>query len=291
MARHIDIAPRRLRCPTTGLHRSRRSRRPSVSARPPRSISRSPVLSRRCIEAQGRRDRAPSPARHGAETIVGVDPDHASACSSRRPITAPTSRSARPSRSGVHMNCGGGVGGFIASRDEERYVRQYNGFLISITGTARSPASTASASPARIRPPTACARRARTGPATRSISGRSPTRSTCRCWGRRVSARSARLILAAGPLRGAALVADHRRADAVSQQGFFKEFVVDFDGTGRDGRRHQQGAAQRAHLRRQGPLAGVARTRPERALLRDRDPYARSDIDRLAGGAAGGDGR
>ena len=34
------------------------------------------------------------------------------------------------------MNCGGGVGGFIASRDEEQYVREYNGFLVSITGTA-----------------------------------------------------------------------------------------------------------------------------------------------------------
>ena len=38
---------------------------------------------------------------------------------------------------GVHMNCGGGVGGFIASRDEARYVREYNGFLVSITETQR----------------------------------------------------------------------------------------------------------------------------------------------------------
>ena len=35
------------------------------------------------------------------------------------------------------MNCGGGVGGYIASRDEERFVREYNGFLVSITGTAK----------------------------------------------------------------------------------------------------------------------------------------------------------
>ena len=39
---------------------------------------------------------------------------------------------------GVHMNCGGGVGGFMASRDEERYVREYNGFLISITETQKA---------------------------------------------------------------------------------------------------------------------------------------------------------
>ena len=35
------------------------------------------------------------------------------------------------------MNCGGGVGGYIATADEERFVREYNGFLISITGTSK----------------------------------------------------------------------------------------------------------------------------------------------------------
>ena len=35
------------------------------------------------------------------------------------------------------MNCGGGVGGYMASRDEERFIREYNGFLVSITGTAK----------------------------------------------------------------------------------------------------------------------------------------------------------
>jgi glycine dehydrogenase subunit 1 len=33
------------------------------------------------------------------------------------------------------MHCGGGAGGFIASRDEEAYVRSYNGFLVSIAQT------------------------------------------------------------------------------------------------------------------------------------------------------------
>ena len=36
---------------------------------------------------------------------------------------------------GVHMNCGGGVGGFIASRDEERYAREYPTLQVSICGT------------------------------------------------------------------------------------------------------------------------------------------------------------
>ncbi len=70
----------------------------------------------------------------GAETIVGVDPI------SLGVIAAPGDYGAdivtgpvQPL--GVHMNCGGGVGGFIASRDEERYVRAYNGFLVSIVET------------------------------------------------------------------------------------------------------------------------------------------------------------
>ena len=70
----------------------------------------------------------------GAETIVGVDPI------SLGVMTAPSDYGAdivtgpvQPL--GVHMQCGGGAGGFIASRDEEAYVRSYNGFLVSIAET------------------------------------------------------------------------------------------------------------------------------------------------------------
>ncbi|MEM1236934.1 MAG: aminomethyl-transferring glycine dehydrogenase subunit GcvPA [Pseudomonadota bacterium] len=70
----------------------------------------------------------------GAETILGADP------SSLGVLTAPGDYGAdivtgpvQPL--GVHMHCGGGAGGFIASRDEERYVRAYNGFLVSVVET------------------------------------------------------------------------------------------------------------------------------------------------------------
>ena len=70
----------------------------------------------------------------GAETIVGIDPV------SLGVMTAPGDYGAdivtgpvQPL--GVHMQCGGGVGGFIASRDEEKYVLEYNGFLVSIVET------------------------------------------------------------------------------------------------------------------------------------------------------------
>jgi glycine dehydrogenase subunit 1 len=82
----------------------------------------------------GAADIAKAARAAGAETIVGVDPI------SLGVITAPGDYGAdivtgpvQPL--GVHMNCGGGVGGFMASRDEERYVREYNGFLVSIAET------------------------------------------------------------------------------------------------------------------------------------------------------------
>ena len=72
----------------------------------------------------------------GTETIVGVDPI------SLGILKAPGHYGADiivgPTQPlGVHMNCGGGVGGFMASRDEERYVREFNGFLVSITETLK----------------------------------------------------------------------------------------------------------------------------------------------------------
>ncbi len=74
--------------------------------------------------------------KHGAETIVGVDPI------SLGVLKAPADYGADivvgPTQPlGVHMNCGGGVGGFMASRDEEKYVREYNGFLVSISETRK----------------------------------------------------------------------------------------------------------------------------------------------------------
>jgi glycine dehydrogenase subunit 1 len=70
----------------------------------------------------------------GAEVVVGVDPislgvlappsDYGAdiVCGDVQPL-------------GVHMSAGGGLAGFIASRDEERYVSEYPLRLISVTGT------------------------------------------------------------------------------------------------------------------------------------------------------------
>lgn len=72
----------------------------------------------------------------GAETIVGVDPLSLG-------LLAPPPRygadivvgTTQPL--GVHLNAGGGAGGFIATRDEERYACQYPTLQVSLAGTLR----------------------------------------------------------------------------------------------------------------------------------------------------------
>lgn len=70
----------------------------------------------------------------GAETIVGVDPISlgvlAPPSNYGADIVVGTTQSL-----GTHMSCGGGTGGFIASRDEERYCREYPTLNISISPT------------------------------------------------------------------------------------------------------------------------------------------------------------
>jgi glycine dehydrogenase subunit 1 len=72
----------------------------------------------------------------GAETVVGVDPISLG-------VLAPPSQygadivvgTTQPL--GVHLHAGGGVGGFIATRDEERYAREYPTLQVSLAGTTR----------------------------------------------------------------------------------------------------------------------------------------------------------
>jgi len=87
------------------------------------------------IEAQGE-EISKIAHKNGAESIVGVDPISLGVlappaeygadivCGEVQPL-------------GIHMHCGGGLCGFIASRDEEKYVGEYPSLLISITDTQR----------------------------------------------------------------------------------------------------------------------------------------------------------
>jgi glycine dehydrogenase subunit 1 len=70
----------------------------------------------------------------GAEAVVGVDPISLGVLAPPAEYGADIAvGTIQPL--GVHMNCGGGVGGFIASRDEERYAREYPTLNLSIADT------------------------------------------------------------------------------------------------------------------------------------------------------------
>ena len=71
---------------------------------------------------------------HGAETVVGVDPIALGGMVSPATLGADILvGSLQPL--GIHLYAGGGVGGFIASRDEERYARQFPTLQVSIAPT------------------------------------------------------------------------------------------------------------------------------------------------------------
>jgi glycine dehydrogenase subunit 1 len=71
---------------------------------------------------------------HGAQLIAGVDPLSLGVLAP--PGAYGADIAVGPTQPlGVHMNCGGGVGGFIATRDEERYAREYPTLNVSIAPT------------------------------------------------------------------------------------------------------------------------------------------------------------
>ena len=72
----------------------------------------------------------------GAEVVVGVDPISLGVLSPPSEYGADiVCGEVQPL--GVHMTAGGGLAGFISSRDEERYVAEYPLRLVSITNTVK----------------------------------------------------------------------------------------------------------------------------------------------------------
>ena len=214
----------------------------------------------------------------GAETIVGADPISLGVL--RPPADYGADIAVGPTQPlGVHMNCGGGVGGYIASRDEERYVRQYNGFLFGITGTTR---------PGEHGFALSCAHQTSYGMREQ---GRDWTGNSVYLW----AIANAVYMSLLGP-QGFREVGEtilrqaHYAARALSRiagvrvlfpQGFFKEFAVNFDGTRRT-------VAQiNEELLRHGIFGGkdVSAEYPEFgqcALYCVTEIHSKEDIDRLA---------
>lgn len=72
----------------------------------------------------------------GAQAIVGVDPISLGVLASPADLGADiVVGSLQPL--GIHLNAGGGVGGFIATRDEERFARQFPTLQVSIAPTLK----------------------------------------------------------------------------------------------------------------------------------------------------------
>lgn len=213
----------------------------------------------------------------GAETIFGTDP--LSLGIVRPPADLGADIAVGPTQPlGVHMNCGGGVGGFIASRDEERYVRQYNGFLMSITTTSK---------PGEYGFSLSCSHQTSYGMREQ---GRDWTGNSVYLW----AIANAVYMSLLGPegfreLGELILQQAHYAARALARikgirilfpQGFFKEFVVNFDATGK-----KVAAINRA-LRRRGIFGGkdLSREFPafgQSALYCVTEEHSKEDIDRL----------
>lgn len=71
---------------------------------------------------------------NGTETVLGVDPISLGLLAAPGDLGADiVVGSTQPL--GIHLHAGGGVGGFIATRDEERYAREYPTLQVSIAQT------------------------------------------------------------------------------------------------------------------------------------------------------------
>ena len=213
----------------------------------------------------------------GAETIVGVDPICLGVI--RPPADYGADIVVGPTQTlDVRMNCGGGVGGFIASRDEERYVRQYNGFLVSITGTAEPGEHGFSLS---------CSHQTSYG---MREEGRDWTGNSVYLW----AIANAVYMSLLGPrgfreLGELILHQAHYAARAIGRikglrilfpQGFFKEFVVNFDAAGKTVARVNRALARKGifggkDLSTDFPALGQS------ALYCVTEIHSREDIDRL----------
>jgi glycine dehydrogenase subunit 1 len=213
----------------------------------------------------------------GAETIAGVDPISLG-------VLAPPGAwgadivvgTTQPL--GVHMHCGGGAGGFIATRDEERYAREYPTLQVSICDTIEPGERTFGVILFE-----------QTSYGSRE-NGKDWTGNSVYLW----AIANAVYMALMGPqgfrdVGRAILQRSHyaaRRLDELPGvsvrfgEGFFKELVVDFGGTGRTV------AAIDEALRERGIFGGkdLSRSHPQlgqSALYSVTEVHTRADLDRL----------
>jgi glycine cleavage system P protein (glycine dehydrogenase) subunit 1 len=213
----------------------------------------------------------------GAETVVGVDPISLG-------VLAPPSDygadivvgSTQPL--GVHMSCGGGAGGFIASRDDPRYAHEYPTLLLSITETVAG------------EPGFGISLFEQTSYGSRE-DGNDWTGNSVYLWavasaaymslmGPRGFAEVGRLILARSHY-AARRLAEIDGLRIAFPEGFFKEFVVDFSESGKTVAEVNRG------LRERGIFGGIDLSRDfpnlgQAALYCVTEVHTQADLDRLS---------
>jgi len=274
MARHIEVVPVGYDKKTGGL--DLKDLKAKISARTAAVYIESPGYLGH-IETQGA-EIARIARATGAETIVGADPISLGVL--KPPADYGADIAVGPTQPlGVHMNCGGGVGGYIASRDEEKYVREYNGFLVSITGTSQ---------PGEYGFSLASAHQTSYG---MREAGKDWTGNSVYLW----AIANAVYMSLLGP-RGFREVGElilqqsHYAAKALSRikgvripypGGFFKEFVVNFDKTGKSVARINK-ALRRHQIFGGKDISGEFPELGQSALYCVTEVHTREDIDRLA---------
>jgi glycine dehydrogenase subunit 1 len=220
--------------------------------------------------------------RHGAQVIVGVDPLSLGVLSAPPQYGADiVVGSIQPL--GLHMLAGGSLGGFIASRDEERYVREFPTLLLSAAPTIVP--GELGYSMTLLKQSSYDARE----------QGKDWTGHTVHLWAQVCAAYMALL----GPtgfteLGALVLSRSHYAAKRLQEldgirtlfgTAFFKEFVVNFDGTGMSVAEINEG------LRKHGIFGGkdLSAEFPElgqSALYCVTEVHAQADIDRLVNALA-----
>ena len=215
--------------------------------------------------------------RVGAEVIAGVDPISLGVLAPPGELGIGLAVGTTQTL-GVHMNGGGGVGGFIASRDEERYAAEYPTLQVSICGTTEPGERGFGIS---LFEQTSYGAREE---------GNDWTGNSVYLW----AVANAAYMAAMGPagfaeVGAAILQRSHYCAARLAEipgvavrfpTGFFKEIVVDFSGTGR------RVAQVNEALRDRGIFGGLDLSRwypelGESALYCITEVHTQADIDRL----------
>ena len=249
--------PGRPRGEALGAHRGRALREPRRSSA--------------AIEAERRRDRGDSRAATAPRRSSGSTRSRSACSRRRRDYGADIVVGTHPAARRAHVRAAAAPAASsppATSRATRTSTRR-----CTSASPRRSPASTASGSPSSSRPRTASREEGNDWTGNSVYLWAVANAAYMALMGPEGFAELGRLIIARSHYAARRLAAIDGRRDRFPA-GFFKEFVVGFDGTGKTVAEVNRGAPRARDLRRHGPLPRLPRARTERALLRHRGAHA-----------------